>query len=110
MSTTADVIYRRAIMQDHVYAKALANFIFRQVTENAHCKYQISQEDMKEMCKEAVNRAEVFIQILENNDLYRAFAIEAIDGIKWDEPELTEDLKKRMEFYRALSQDLNANK
>lgn len=106
MSTTAD-IYRRAIMQDHVYSKALANFIFRQVIEDAHSKYRISQEDMKEMCKEAVNRAEIFIQMLGNKDLCHAFAIEAIDGIKWDEPELTEDLKKRMEFYEALSQELN---
>ena len=107
MSTTANIIYRRAIMQDHVYSKALANFIFRQVIEDAHCKYQISQEDMKEMCKEAVNRADVFIQILGNNDLYNAFAIEAIDGIKWDEPELTEDLKERIELYEALSLELN---
>ena len=40
-----------ALAQSDAYPKALANFLFREVIEDAHTKYNISQEDMKDMCK-----------------------------------------------------------
>ncbi|MBQ6416825.1 MAG: hypothetical protein IJJ65_11320, partial [Butyrivibrio sp.] len=36
-----------------VWPKALANYMFREIIEDAHVKYGISQEDMKEMNKKA---------------------------------------------------------
>lgn len=82
--------------QSHVYPKALANFLFREIIEDAHCKYNISQEDMKAMCKQAVNRAAVFLKAMSKPDMYKAFSIYSIVGIKWDDPELTEDLVEEL--------------
>ncbi len=96
----------RAIALDNVYPKALANFIFRSVIEDAHSKYKIPDEEIKRMCKEAVNRAALFWQIIEDERLLKTFAIEAYTCGEWDEPELTEDLKKRLEVYRSLAEEL----
>jgi hypothetical protein len=94
-----------ALSQKDVYPKALANFMFREIIEDAHAKYNISQEDMKVMCKEAVNRAALFIAIQENPELYKAFAINAIAGVEWDESEMTEELFERMaNVYEALKE------
>lgn len=54
-----------AYAQKDVFPKALASFMFREIIEDAHVKYNISQEDMKAICKEAMNRAAAFIAIKE---------------------------------------------
>ena len=94
-STDKDMLIA-ALSQKDVYPKALANFMFREIIEDAHAKYNISQEDMKAMNKEAVNRAMLFLTIKSDSDLYRAFAIEALGCNEWDESEMTEDLYDRM--------------
>lgn len=75
--------------------------------ENVHSKYGISQEDVKQMCKDAVNRAAVFLQIQKDDQLCKAFSIEAIDCLEWHEPEMTDMLKERMELYESLSKEIN---
>lgn len=50
-------------------AKAIANFVFREVIEDAHTKYNISQDDMRDMCKEAVNRSAVLEQMFNDEEL-----------------------------------------
>lgn len=62
----------------------------------------ISQEDMKSMCQEAVNRAALYIAIEDDTDLKRAFAIHAINGTEWDESEMTEEL---YQMFRNLNDD-----
>ena len=37
--------------QNGTYAKALANYLFREIIEDAHEKYSSSQDDMEEMCR-----------------------------------------------------------
>ena len=96
-----------ALSQKDVYPKALANFMFREIIENAHSKYHISQEDMKAMNKEAVNRAMLFLTIKSDPDLYRAFAIEALGCEEWDESEMTEDLYQRVEKMMKMFQELS---
>lgn len=59
------------------------------------------------MCKEVVNRAALFLEIQKDPGLYKAFAIEAFDSAKWDEPQMTNGLKARLVFYRELVKDLN---
>lgn len=59
--------------------------MFREIIEDAHSKCNISQEDMKAMNKEAVNRAMLFLTIKSDPDMYRAFAIEALGCEEWDE-------------------------
>ena len=98
--------FKTAYEQSDVYPKVIANFMFRQIIEDAHVKYNISQEDVKQMCKEAVNRAKALLAIQDDRRLYRAFAIEAINGIEWDDPEITDKLKERMEFYKDLAKKL----
>lgn len=94
-STDKDMLIA-ALSQKDVYPKALANFMFREIIEDAHAKYNISNEDMKAMNKEAVNRAMLFLTIKSDPDLYRAFAIEALGCNEWEESEMTEDLYDRM--------------
>lgn len=94
-STDKDMLIA-ALSQKDVYPKALANFMFREIIEDAHAKYNISNEDMKAMNKEAVNRAMLFLTIKSDPDLYRAFAIEALGCNEWDESEMTEELYDRM--------------
>lgn len=59
------------------------------------------------MCKDAVNRALVFLEVYVDRRLRRAFLIEAINCIKWEEPELTDMLKERMNFYKELSNEID---
>ena len=97
-----------AFSQKDVYPKALANFMFREIIENAHSKYNISQEDMKTMCKEAVNRAALFIGINSNPNMYRAFAIYAFGCNEWDEsdppPELLDKVARMLDMFNRLSE------
>lgn len=96
-----------ALSQHDVYPKALANFMFREIIEDAHTKYHISQEDMKVMCREAVNRAALFIAIQTDPQLYKAFAVYAIAGTEWDESEMTEELYDRMTKVYEMLEDLS---
>lgn len=84
------------------YAKALASYLFREVIEDAHAKYNISQSDMRDMCKTAVNRAALFLEIREDPALYRAFAIHAIEGVEWDDAEETEDTKSELATLKTI--------
>jgi len=89
--------------QDGVYAKALANYLFREIIEDAHEKYNISQADMEEMCRTAVNRAALFLDIQATPELYDAFVIYGIVGLEWDAPTATEDTEKTLKLLRELS-------
>lgn len=57
-----------AMKQSDAYYKALANFMFRELIEDAHAKYNISDEDMKDMCKKAVNRAMFYVNSQRSGD------------------------------------------
>lgn len=69
----------------HIRSKALANFIFREVIEDAHSKYKISQDDMKNMCQEAVNRCFLYLSI-QGTILEKGFDIFGYDSAKWNDP------------------------
>ena len=86
------------LSQSDSYPKALANFMFREIIEDAHAKYNISDEDMKEMCKTAVNRAALYIAIARHCDpIYmKAFAIYAAGCTDWDDAEQTEEIERQM--------------
>lgn len=51
---TIKFMLNAALIQSDVYHKSLANFLFQELIEDAHVKYNISQEDMKTMCKRAL--------------------------------------------------------
>ena len=89
-----------AYSQTDCYPKALANFMFREIIEDAHAKYNISDEDMREMCKTAVNRAALYIAIARHCDpIYlSAFAIYAAECTGWDDAEQTEEIERQMDL------------
>ena len=69
--------YKIASSLSNAHPKALANYLFREVIEDAHCKYNISNADIKQMCKMSVNRAALYIKLCEDPKLKKAFLIEA---------------------------------
>lgn len=105
MNYATKQFYERATSQENVYPKALAHFLFREIIEDIHSKYHIPDEEIKIICKEAVNRAAVFLEMQKDPDIYRGFAIEAIYGIMWDKPQITKDLKERLEIYKEIGEE-----
>lgn len=79
---------------DDLFAKALANFLHREIIEDAHSKYKISQEDMELMNRKAVNRAKLLTEILLDTKKLDAFTIlYSLAVVKeWDDPVETEDI------------------
>ncbi len=76
-------------------SKALANFLFREIIEDAHVKYNISQEDMKDMNINSVNRAKVFVDLIGNSKKLLSFSKLYSLGVQaeWDNPEETDYTK-----------------
>lgn len=58
------------------------------------------------MCREVVNHAAFFLEIQKDPQLLEAFSIEAIYGIEWDKPQIAEELRERMEFYKDIAKEL----
>ena len=87
-----------------VWPKALANYMFREIIEDAHVKYGISQEDMKEMNKKAANRAKVFLDVIvQDPKMLQAFASYAAFVMEWDEAEITEEEQQIIEELRIMA-------
>ncbi|MDO4301767.1 MAG: hypothetical protein Q4D26_10300 [Clostridia bacterium] len=93
------------LSQNNAHAKSLAYFLFREVIEDVHSKYNISNGDMKEMCKNAVDRAAFFLNHIVNDPkLYKSFAIFAVYCSKWDNPEETEYTNNLLQLLKELSE------
>ena len=77
-------------------AKALTNCIFREIIEDVHVAYNISQADMKKMIRQSVNRANLVVDSFENNDMLLAFQGLYSLGVneEWDNPTHTEETQK----------------
>mgnify|MGYP007065384369 CR=1 FL=1 len=99
--TFEEKLYHAAAERSNAAAKALAHFMFREIVENIHSKYNISQEEMCKMNKQAVNRAALFFSLSESEK--EAFKIEAICAENWDDPEETNDVIAHKELYESLS-------
>ena len=95
-------LLEHAYSQSDSYPKALANYMFREIIEDAHAKYRISDDDMRDMCKKAVDRAALYIALACDPDpiLLRAFAIYASPCDGWDDAEKTEEIEKHIELIR----------
>lgn len=102
MGSFEQALLNTALSIKDAYAKALASYLFREVIEEAHVKYNITQADMKDMCKMAVNRAALFLKISEDPALYRAFAIHAVEGIEWDDAEETDDTRSEIATLKTI--------
>ena len=97
-------LYDLAIQQPNHQAKALANFLFREIIEDAHAKYNISQDDMRSMCRDAVNRAALYLE-LQKSGLSDVFSIYSIPGLNWDDPQTN---TPEAENIRKILKEINA--
>ena len=102
--TFEEKIYHVAVSRGHADAKALAYFLFREVIEEVHAKYNISQEDIKAMNKRAFNRAALYLSLSEKEK--EAFKIEAIECDNWDPPECTDEIISQRKFYQNIAKFL----
>lgn len=101
----------KVLSYSDVYPKALANFLFREIIEDTHAKYNIPDEDIKAMCKRAVDRAALYINLVENGGTtaHMAFAVHASECSEWDNAEQTEEIKAEMEFIKKCQQIIKEN-
>ena len=104
MSPFEKSIYNFATSQSNVYPKALAYYMFRLIIEGVHTKYNISNDDIKDMCKEAVNCADMFLKIQQDPELYKTFAMWACDSKAWDEPEVTDQLRAELKELKHVAE------
>lgn len=104
-TTVEQQLFRSLIRDEDIMPKALANYMFREVIEEVHVKYNISQEDMKAMCKDAVNRAAVIMRAMPYEELQRAVVLFGYSTSEWDEPDdeiVKEDFAKLVELAENL--------
>ncbi len=92
-------IYDIVKRDKYAKAKALAYLMFRELAEDLHSNYEIPDEVIAALNKQAVNRAQAYLSIFdeENQDeawkKFTGFIMNAIYGKKWDEPDSVETRK-----------------
>ena len=108
MSSFESLLYSSLKNDSDILPKAIANFMFREVIEDAHTKYGISQADMRDMCIEAVNRAATLEKLLMDPELKRALVLCGYSTSKWkavDESEVNLKLQQFKELAENLGDD-----
>ena len=87
--------------------KALANHLFREVIEDAHAEYGISDKDMESMNRKAANRAKLFVEkVMINPEMLEAFSVLAIEVLNWDKPVLTDDEESHEDLLKLLALEI----
>ncbi len=77
--------------------------LHREIIEDAHVKYNISQEDMETMNRAAVNKAKIFIDLMNDNRKLKAFEklYSLAVNSEWDNPvedEKTQEIKNCISY------------
>lgn len=89
-----------------LFAKALAYYLYREVVEDAHSDYNISQEDMFAMNTKSVNRAKLLVDILDDEKLLNAFI--ALYSLpvrnEWNDPTETEEVAEIANLIKDVAQ------
>ena len=92
-------------------AKALAYFVFREIIEDVHADYKISQEEMMAMNKRAVNRAAVFLECIGDDEKLAAVVnLYSLQTIDWDNPKKTADICQFHKLADELTEALRSTK
>jgi len=103
-------MYERTIDKAHgksAMAKSLAYFVFREVIEDVHAKYNISQEEMAAMNKKAVNRAAAFLDCMSDDERLAAMvSILSVETTGWDNPKATADTKGYLQLFDEGAESL----
>jgi len=92
-------------------AKAVAYFVFREVIEDVHAKYKITDEEMMAMNKKAVNRAAAFLSCLDDEELTASFVqMMSLEATGWDNPKETADTKRHLRLAGEIAEELRGIK
>ena len=84
-------------------SKALAYLVIREIIEDVHAEYNISQDEMKAMNKKAVNRAAMFLECLDDEERFASLvSLLSLETTGWDNPEETADTKRFLQFAEEL--------
>ena len=88
-------------------AKAIAHFMFRELVEDIHADNRITDQEMKDLNREACNRASLLINHILNDDyISTAFKLESVMCSDWDSPVMTDELNQRLQLYSDIASDL----
>ncbi len=89
-----------------LFAKALAYYLYREVVEDAHSDYNISQEDMFAMNTKSVNRAKLLVDILDDEKLLNAFILLYSLPVRneWNNPSETEEVTEIANLIKDVSE------
>ena len=92
-------------------AKSLAYFLFREIIEDIHSKYNITQEEMMEMNKKSVNRAAAFLGCIGNDELLSSLVqMLSLETTGWDNPKETADTRRFLEMASEFASELHSMK
>ena len=92
-------------------AKSLAYFLFREIIEDVHSEYNISQDEIMAMNKKAVNRAAAFLGFIGNDELLSAaVSVLSFETTGWDNPKETADTRKFIALAEEFAQEINSIK
>lgn len=80
-------LYNYLASDPNVSAKAIANYLFREIIEDAHAKYKISQADIRRMSINAVNRAAVIEKMMSDDYMKKALVFLGYGTKEWDAPD-----------------------
>lgn len=96
-------------LNPNTVAKSLAYFMFREIIEDVHVKYKITQEEMMAMNKKAVNRAAAFLECIGNDELLASLVqMLALETTGWDNPKKTADIKGYLALAKEFEIELHS--
>ena len=114
MPVSKRTLYERSLDKNlsiNSAAKSLAYFVFREVVEDVHSKYNISQEEMMAMNKKAVNRAAMFLGCVGNDELLASLVqLLSLETTGWDNPKETADTKGFLTLATEYAEGLHSMK
>ena len=114
MPKSKRTMYERTMskaLSKNVMAKSLAYFVFREVIEDIHSKYDISQKEMMTMNKKAVNRAAAFLSCFSDDELLAALVqLLSLETTGWDNPKETADTAGFLRLAEEMAEKLRSIK
>lgn len=105
MDTIESRLFHSLVADESIMAKAIANFLFREIIEDVHAKYNISQDEIREMCKEAVDRAAVLEQVLGDKKLKKALVLYGYSSLEWDAPD-SDKVKAKLQDFAEMAKNI----
>ena len=98
-------LFNSLVADENIIAKAIANFLFREIIEDVHAKYNISQDEIREMCKEVVDRAAVLEQVLGDEKLKIALVLYGYSSLGWDAPD-PDRVKAKLQDFAEMAENI----